>query len=186
MEQNEVMNQIKDSMEKSIKTLQADLQKIRTGRASPNILENIKVESYGSMMPIQSLASVTAPEARLILVNPFDKSTLVALEKAILTSGIGLTPANDGKVIRIQIPVLTEERRKDIAKQVKKCGEEIKIAVRKHRQDGNTKVKSLQKDKIFSEDLAKRVNDDVQKLTDQYIKKVDELCQIKEKEVLSV
>lgn len=186
MDKNELIAKVKDGMEKSIKALQGDLQKIRTGRASANILEDVKVDSYGSLVPLNRVATMATPEARLITVSPFDKSMLGAIEKAILTSGLGLTPNNDGKIIRVPIPALSEERRKEIAKQVKKLGEESKVAIRHHRQEGNNKAKSSQKDHGWSEDESKRATDEIQKLTDSYIKKIDEACAAKEKEVLSM
>jgi ribosome recycling factor len=182
---DELIKDVKEGMEKSIRSLQADLQKLRTGRASPSILDDVRVNSYGSQMQLSKVATVAAPEARLITVNPFDKSLLSVIEKAILVAGLGLTPNNDGKVIRIPIPALSEDRRKEIAKQVKKIGEEAKVAVRHHRQEGNASSKAS-KEKGWSEDQIKKANDDVQKLTDTYIKKVDEVCATKEKEVLSM
>lgn len=182
----DLMKEVKENMEKSVRSLQADLQKVRTGRASTSVLDDVKVESYGSHMALSKVATLATPEARLITVNPFDKGMLSVIEKAILTAGLGLTPNNDGKIIRIPIPALSEDRRKEIAKQVKKVGEEAKVVVRHHRQEGNTKAKAAQKDSGWSEDQVKRANDDVQKLTDTYIKKVDELCAAKEKEVLSM
>jgi ribosome recycling factor len=183
---DELMKEVKEGMEKTIRSLQSDLQKVRTGRASPSILDDVRVDSYGSQMQLSKVATVAAPEARLITVNPFDKSLLGTIEKAILVAGLGLTPNNDGKVIRIPIPALSEDRRKEIAKQVKKIGEEAKVAVRHHRQEGNASSKLSQKDKGWSEDQVKKTNDDVQKLTDTFIKKIDELCAAKEKEVLSM
>lgn len=182
----DLIKDVKEGMEKTIRSLQSDLQKVRTGRASPSILDDVRVDSYGTQMSLSKVATVAAPEARLITVNPFDKSMLPVIEKAILTAGLGLTPNNDGKVIRIPIPALSEERRKDIAKQVKKIGEEAKVAVRHHRQEGNTKAKASQKDQGWSEDQVKKANDEIQKSTDTYIKKIDELCAAKEKEVLSM
>jgi ribosome recycling factor len=186
LNKEELVKDVKEGMEKTIRSLQSDLQKVRTGRASPSILDDVRVSSYGSQMQLSKVATVAAPEARLITVNPFDKSLLPVIEKAILVAGLGLTPNNDGKVIRIPIPALSEDRRKEIAKQVKKIGEEAKVAVRHHRQDGNASSKASQKDKGWSEDQVKKSNDEVQKLTDSYIKKVDELCAAKEKEVLSM
>jgi ribosome recycling factor len=183
---DDLMKEVKEGMEKSIRSLQSDLQKLRTGRASPSILDDVRVDSYGTQMLLSKVATIAAPEARLITVNPFDKSLLSSIEKAILVAGLGLTPNNDGKVIRIPIPALSEERRKEIAKQVKKIGEEAKVAVRHHRQEGNTSSKSSQKEQGWSEDQVKRANDEIQKLTDSYIKKVDEFCAAKEKEVLSM
>lgn len=186
MDKNSLIAKVKEGMEKSIKSLQDDLTKIRTGRASTNLLDDVRVESYGSRVPLNQVATLATPEPRLITVNPFDKSQLTAIEKAILTSGLGYTPNNDGKIIRVPIPALSEERRKDIAKQVKKIGEESKVAVRHHRQEGNTKAKAAQKEHGWSEDEVKRANDEIQKLTDSYTKKVDELCATKEKEILSM
>lgn len=186
MDKKQLIDKVKEGMEKTIRSLQSDLLKIRTGRASTSLLDDVRVDSYGSQMPLNQVATLATPEARLITVNPFDKGMLPVVEKAILTSGLGLTPNNDGKVIRIPIPPLSEERRKDLAKQVKKIGEEAKVAVRHHRQEGNTKAKASQKDHGWSEDEVKRANDEVQKLTDSYVKKVDELCSAKEKEVLTV
>lgn len=185
MQKNELVDKIKEGMEKSLKSLQADLLKVRTGRASTSLLDDVKVESYGSMVPLNQAATLATPEPRLITINPFDKSALGAIEKAILTSGLGLTPNNDGKIIRIPFPPLSEERRKEIAKQVKKIGEEAKVAIRHHRQDGNTKAKSG-KDYGWTEDDVRKVTEDIQKLTDQYVKKTDELCAAKEKEILSM
>jgi len=186
MNKAQLIEKVKEGMEKTISSLQSDLQKVRTGRASTSLLDDVKVESYGSLMPLNSVATLATPEARLITVNPFDKSMLPVVEKAILTSGLGLTPNNDGKIIRIPIPALSEDRRKEMAKQVKKIGEEAKIAVRHHRQEGNAKAKSFQKEQGWSEDEVKRTSDEVQKLTDSYVKKVDDLCASKEKEVLTV
>jgi ribosome recycling factor len=185
MEKTELISKTKDLMEKSVKSLQNDLTKIRTGRASTNLLDDVRVESYGNLAPLNQVATLAAPEPRLLTINPFDKSQLGAIEKAILTSGLSLTPNNDGKIIRVPIPALTEERRKEIAKSVKKLGEESKVAIRHHRQDANTKTKAG-KDSGWSEDEIKRTNDEIQKLTDSYIKKVDEYCATKEKEVLSL
>lgn len=186
LNKEELLKDVKENMEKSMRSLQADLQKVRTGRASPAVLDDVRVESYGSQMSLSKVATVAAPEARLLTVNPFDKSLLSAIEKAILTAGLGLTPNNDGKVIRVPIPALSEDRRKDIAKQVKKIGEDVKVSVRHHRQEANASAKASQKDKGWSEDQVKRAADDIQKLTDIYIKKVDEGCAAKEKEVLSM
>ncbi len=185
MEKSELIESVKEKMEKSIKSLQTDLQRVRTGRASTALLDEVKVESYGSKVPLNQAATLATPEPRLITVNPFDKSALGEIEKAILVSGLGLTPNNDGKIIRIPIPPLSEERRKEIAKQVKKIGEEAKISIRHHRQEGNTTAKA-QKNAGWSEDEVKRASDEVQKQTDAYVKKADELCAAKEKEVLSM
>lgn len=186
MDKKQLVNKVKEGMDKTISSLQSDLQKVRTGRASTSLLDDIRVDSYGSLMPLSKVATLATPEARLITVNPFDKGMLPIVEKAILTSGLGLTPNNDGKVIRIPIPALSEDRRKEMAKQVKKIGEEAKVAVRHHRQEGNSKAKASLKEFGWSEDEVKRANDEVQKLTDSYVKKIDEICSLKEKEVLTV
>lgn len=185
MDRQALVAKVKEGMEKSVKSLQSDLLKVRTGRASTNLLDDVRVESYGSLVPLNQAATLATPEPRLITVNPFDKSALGAIEKAILTSGLGLTPQNDGKIIRIPIPALSEERRKEIAKQVKKVGEDAKIAIRHHRQEGNTKAKAS-KDSGWSEDDVRKASDEIQKLTDAYVKKCDELCAAKEKEILSM
>lgn len=186
MDKKRLIDKVKEGMDKTISVLQSDLQKVRTGRASASLLDDVRVDSYGTLMPLSKVATLATPEARLITINPFDKGMLPIVEKAILTSGLGLTPNNDGKVIRIPIPALSEDRRKEMAKQVKKIGEEAKVAVRHHRQEGNTKTKALQKEFGWSEDEVKRANEEVQKLTDSYVKKVDELCAVKEKEVLTI
>lgn len=185
MDRAKLVEKVKDGMEKSLKSLQSDLMKVRTGRASTSLLDDVRVDSYGSMVPLNQAATLATPEPRLITINPFDKSALGAIEKAILTSGLGLTPNNDGKIIRIPIPALSEERRKDIAKQVKKIGEESKIAVRHHRQEGNTKAKAM-KDEGWTEDDIRKATEEIQKLTDSYVKKCEELCAAKEKEVMSM
>jgi len=186
MDRTELANKAKENMEKAIKSLQTDLQKIRTGRASTNLLDGIKIDAYGSTVPLNQVATIATPEARLITINPFDKSQLTLIEKAILVSGLGLTPANDGKIIRIPIPPLSEDRRKDIVKQVKKASEDAKVVIRHHRQDSNNKAKSAQKDFGWSEDEIKKSGDDTQKLTDIYTKKIDELVIAKEKEVMAI
>lgn len=185
MEYDTMVSKIREGMDKSVRALQSELQKLRTGRASTSILEDIRVDSYGSQVPLNQVATLAAPESRLITINPFDKSMLSGIEKAILVSGLGLTPANDGKIIRIPIPALSEERRKDLAKQVKKISEEAKVAIRHHRQEGNNKLKNAKKDGI-PEDQVRRITDEVQKVTDQFIKKVDELSAAKEKEILTL
>lgn len=186
MDKNELMTKVKEGMEKTIKSLQLDLQKVRTGRASPTLLDGVRVESYGTQMALNNVATIATPEPRLITVNPFDKSLLTQVEKAILTAGLGLTPNNDGKLIRIPIPALTEDRRKEIVKQVKKTSEDAKVAIRHHRQEGNATAKAAQKEHSWGEDEVKRASDEIQKMTDSYTKKVDELIAAKEKEIMTV
>lgn len=186
MDNSEIIENATSSMEKSISALKSELQKVRTGRASASLLDDVKVDAYGSLMSLNSVASISTPEARLIVVNPYDKGQIPSIEKAILTSGIGLTPTNDSKVIRLPVPALSEERRKDIVKKVKKICEDSKIAIRQHRQDANNKIKSLQKNKELSEDDAKKRSDDIQKLTNKFTQSIDELYSLKEKEILTV
>ena len=186
MDNSEIIENASSSMEKSISVLKSELQKVRTGRASASLLDDVKVDAYGSLMSLNSVASISTPEPRLIVVNPYDKGQIPSIEKAILTSGIGLTPTNDSKVIRLPVPALSEERRKDIVKKVKKICEDSKIAIRQHRQDANNKIKSLQKNKELSEDDAKKRSDDIQKLTNMFTQSIDELYSLKEKEILTV
>lgn len=185
MDKDAVVSKVKEGMEKSIRALQSELMKVRTGRAQASLLDDVRVESYGSMVPLKQIGTIATPEARLITINPFDKSLLGTIEKAILISGLNLTPNNDGKIIRIPIPALSEDRRKELVKQVKKMGEEAKVAVRHHRQEGNNVIKKGKADG-WTEDDVKIATEDVQKITDTYIKKVDELAAAKEKEVMTV
>lgn len=186
VDKNSLLAKTKDEMEKTILALQHDLQKVRTGRASPAILDDVRIDSYGKHVSLNKVATIAAPEARLLTITPFDKSILNVIEKAILTSGLGLTPNNDGKVVRIPIPPLSQERRQQIAKQLKDVAENSKVSLRRHRQDANNLIKSMQKEHSWSTDEAKRASDEVQKVTDTYTKKIDELCDKKEKEVLSM
>ncbi len=184
------MNEIKSSMQeaslKAIKNLQSQLSKVRTGRASANVLDGIVVDYYGSPTPIVQVGQVSTPEARLLQIQPFDKSLIAAIEKAILGANIGLTPSNDGNLIRIPFPALTEDKRKDLVKDVKKLGEEAKIAIRNLRRDQNDAVKKAEKDKAITEDESKKFQKEVQDLTDAQIKKVDDVIAAKEKELLTV
>jgi ribosome recycling factor len=171
-------------MKKSIETLKKDFSRIRTGRATPALLDGIKVDYYGSPMPVSQVATVSIPDARMIMIQPWEKSLLGAIEKAVLASGLGLTPKNDGNVIRLPIPPLSEERRRELAKSCKQISEDNKIAIRNVRRDSNEKVKKMEKDKQITEDELKKGTDNVQKLTDQYIKMVDEQLLLKEKEIM--
>jgi ribosome recycling factor len=174
----------KESMQKSIDALKNDLKKIRTGRASLSILDDIRVDYYGTLTPLNQMASLSTPESRLITIQPWDVSVIKDVEKAILRSDLGLTPSNDGKVIRISIPPLTEERRKQLVKVIYKKSEEHKISVRNVRRDTNDLLKSLKKDGEISEDEAFKAQDQVQKITDEHIKLIDDVCKNKEKEIL--
>jgi len=171
-------------MQKSIDALENDLKKIRTGRASLSILDDIRVDYYGTLTPLNQMASLSTPESRLITIQPWDVSVIKDVEKAILKSDLGLMPSNDGKVIRISIPPLTEERRKQLVKVIYKKSEEHKISVRNVRRDTNDLLKSLKKDGEISEDDAFKAQDQVQKITDEHIKLIDDVCKNKEKEIL--
>jgi len=175
-----------DKMEKALKVFQDELSKVRTGRASANILDHISVDYYGTLTPIGQMASVNVPEARLIIVQPWDQSALPAIEKAIQKSDIGIVPQNDGKVIKLPIPALTEDRRKEMVKQVNKLAEECRIAVRNVRRSAMDDVKKLEKDKKIAEDESKTTQDKIQAMTDASTKKVDQIAEKKAKELLEV
>ncbi|MDZ4383673.1 MAG: ribosome recycling factor [Thermodesulfovibrionia bacterium] len=184
--QGEVRKQLVDRMDKAIESLKKDIAGIRTGRASLGIFEGITVDYYGMPTPINQVATMSVPESRLIIIQPWDPKIIAEIEKAILKSDLGLNPSNDGKIIKIAIPPLTEERRKQIIKQVHKRVEEAKIAVRNIRRDSNDEVKKLEKEKKMSEDDAKKTLEEIQKLTDSYIKRTDEINSHKEKELMEV
>ena len=173
-------------MDKSIQSLKGDLAKVRTGRASTALVDPVHVDYYGSSVPLNQIANVTTPDARTIQVAPWEAGTLGAIEKAILAANIGLTPQSDGKVIRIPLPPLTEERRKEMVKLIKKMGEETKIGIRTHRRDGNEELKKQEKSKTLSEDDVKKAMDQVQKKTDEKIAEVDKVISGKEKEIMTV
>lgn len=183
---DEIKLELNESMDKSVKSLQNQISKVRTGRASANILEGVSVDYYGSQTPISQVGQISTPEARLLQIQPFDKTLIAAIEKSIIDANLGLTPSNDGNLIRIPFPALTEERRKDLVKQVKKMGEDAKISIRNSRRDQNDLIKKSEKDKEISEDDSKKFQKDVQDVTDQFIKRVDEVIAKKEKELLTV
>ena len=174
-----------EKMKKAYEFLESDYAGIRAGRANPHVLDKIRVDYYGTPTPIQQVGNITVPEARIIQIAPWEKSLIKAIEKAIMTSDIGITPSNDGSIIRLVFPELTEERRKDLVKDVKKKGEDAKVAVRNIRRDGNDALKKLAKTDI-SEDEIKQLEDNLQKLTDKYIKDVDALIETKSKESMTV
>ena len=178
--------QLKTRMDKAVDDFRKAMSATRTGRASVHMLDNVTVDYYGSPMPLNQVAQVHAPEAQLITVQPFDASQLGAIEKAIRTSELGLNPMNDGKLIRVPVPPLTQERRQDMVKHLHKALEEHRTAVRNIRRDGNEAIKKALKDKKISEDEEKRSLDEIQKLTDDEIKKMEELAKGKEKEVMSI
>ncbi|EFM13092.1 ribosome recycling factor [Paenibacillus curdlanolyticus YK9] len=174
-----------ERMEKAIGALKRDLATLRAGRATPALLDRIQVEYYGAMTPVNQLANINTPDSRTLLLQPWDKSSLAAIEKAIMKSDLGLTPSNDGSTIRLSIPALTEERRSELVKLTKKFGEEAKIAVRNIRRDANDDIKKLEKDAI-SEDESRRHQDDIQKTTDRFVGEVDKVLAAKEKEIMEV
>ncbi|GAV23464.1 ribosome-recycling factor [Carboxydothermus pertinax] len=182
----DVLKEAQDHMQKAVEALKKEFATMRVGRATPALLEKVLVDYYGSQMPVNQLATITAPEARLLVIQPWDKGALGAIEKAILKSDLGLTPTNDGSVIRLTIPPLTQERRQELVKVAKKKAEEARVAIRNIRREANDQIKNLEKDKTVSEDEGKRGQDEVQKLTDKFIKTVDELLKSKEEEIMSV
>jgi ribosome recycling factor len=181
---NEIYEETRDKMGKTLSALDSELRKVRTGRASLNIFDGIRVDYYGTPTPLNQMASLAVPESRLITIQPWDATVLKDIEKALLKSNLGLTPSNDGKIIRIAIPPLTEERRKEIVKQVHKICEDKKIAVRNIRRDANEMLKGFKKDGDISEDESFKAQDQVQKITDESIKSIDAIYAKKEKEIL--
>ncbi len=177
-------SELGDRMSKAVETLESDYKRLRTGRASVSLVDGIRVDYYGAPTPLSQIATLTIPDPRTIMIQPWDVSAVGDIEKAVLKSELGLTPMNDGKVIRISIPPLTAERRRDLVKVVKKKAEESKVAVRNIRRDINEKLKDLKKDKQVSEDEQFRAQDEIQKLTDEYVKKIDTVYGSKEKEIL--
>ena len=174
-----------DKMVKAVDHLAFDFSTIRAGRANPHVLDKIRVDYYGTPTPIQQVGNVTVPEPRMIQIAPWEKSLIKDIEKAIMTSDVGITPSNDGSVIRLVFPELTEERRKDLVKEVKKKGEEGKVAIRNIRRDGNDAFKKLAKTEV-SEDEIKQLEDELQKLTDKFVKEIDKLVDEKSKEIMTV
>ncbi|WP_244833170.1 ribosome recycling factor [Clostridium sp. BJN0001] len=182
----DILKNAETKMNKTVSVLESDLKTMKAGRANPTMLDRIQVEYYGNMCPLTQVANVSAPEPRVLVVAPWEKTLLKDIEKAILKSDLGLNPSNDGSIIRLIIPELTEETRKTLVKNVKKAGEEAKVAVRSVRRDANDKIKALKKELDLSEDEMKKGEDDVQKITDKIVKKIEEVIASKEKEVLSV
>ncbi len=180
----ETLQESRDRMGKTISALENELKRIRTGRASASILDGIKIDYYGTPTPLNQTATVAVPESRLITIQPWDASIIKDIEKAILKSDIGLTPSNDGKLIRIAVPPLSEERRKELVKLVHKSCEEHKVGVRNIRRDANELIKGFKKDGDISEDDAFKAQDRIQKITDEYIARIDEVYKAKEKEIL--
>ncbi len=181
-----LMNDCKDKMAKAVESTRHKFTSIRAGRANVAMLDGIKVEQYGSLMPLNQVGTVSAPEARLLVIDPWDKSIIPAIEKAIMASNVGLTPNNDGRVIRLMVPELTADRRKEYVKLAKSEAEAGKVAVRNIRKDANNGLRKLQKDEEITEDELKKYEDEVQKLTDKTIKDIDSLLAVKEKEITTV
>ncbi len=182
---NERLKSYNDKMQKSYDFLKDDLASIRAGRANPHVLDKIKVDYYGTPTPIQQVGNVSIPEARIIQIAPWDKTLIKSIEKAIMASDLGITPSNDGAVIRLVFPELTEERRKQLSKEIRKKGEDAKVAVRNIRRDGNDAFKKLKGTEV-SEDEIEDLNDELQKITDKFVKEIDQAVEEKTKEVMTV
>ena len=180
-----MIKKFEEKMQKSIESLEREYNSIRAGRANPHVLDKIKVDYYGTPTPLQQVGNVSVPEARMIVIQPWEKSMLKEIEKAILMSDLGINPTNDGSTVRLVFPELTEDRRKELAKDVKKKGEAAKVAVRNIRRDGNVAFKKLKGTEV-SEDEIKDLEDDLQKITDKYIEKIDKMVEVKTKEIMTV
>jgi ribosome recycling factor len=183
---DEVLQELRERMNKSVEALQTDLMGIRTGRASPALVEKLPVEYYGTLTPLNQMASIAAPEPRLLVIKPWDPSALVDIERAILKSDLGLTPMNDGKLIRLNVPRLTEERRRELVKLVSRRVEEGRVAIRNLRRDALQDLKEFEKEKMISEDDFYRGKDDVQDLTDEFVQQIDEIGKRKEEELMEI
>jgi ribosome recycling factor len=181
-----VHDETRDGMEKAIRSLRAELQKVRTGRANTALLDGIQVDYYGTPTPLNQMSNLTTPDPRLIVISPYDKSVIQAIEKAIQTSDLGLTPSNDGKVVRIPIPALTEERRKELVKHVYRLAEDHKVGVREARRDGLSMLKDLEAEGAVPQDDRRQAEKKIQALTDDFVKKIDEMTAQKEEEILQV
>lgn len=180
------MNVLKEKMQKTVNVLDADLAAVRAGRANPAVLDKVTVDYYGAPTPVNQMAAISVAEARILIIAPWDKSTLKPIEKAIQASDIGINPINDGNVLRLTFPQLTEERRKDLVKDIKKMGEESKVAVRSIRRDTMDKFKAMKKNNEITEDDLKNCEKDVQNVTDKFVKKIDEMIEAKEAEIMSI
>ena len=182
----EIQNKLQQQMEKTIEALKHEFSTIRAGRANAQMLDKIRVDYYGTPTPINQVGSISVPEPRTLVINPWDKSAMKDIETAIRNSDLGLNPTNDGEVIRLNVPALTEERRKELCKQAKKASEEFKVRLRNERRDANDKLKKLEKEGEITEDDLKKAQDNVQKMTDKYTKEVDVLLEVKEKDIMAV
>lgn len=183
---NDIKNDAETRMRKSVESLKSELAKLRTGRAHPSILDHVTVEYYGSEVPISQVANVTVEDARTLAITPWEKPMVSAVEKAIMTSDLGLNPSTAGTIIRVPMPALTEERRRDLIRVVKQEGENARVAVRNIRRDANNDIKGLLKEKEISEDEERRAQDEIQKLTDKYVVEIDKLLETKEKDLLEI
>ncbi|MBA1333890.1 MAG: Ribosome recycling factor [Firmicutes bacterium] len=182
----EIHKETEEKMKKTVKVLEEELATIRAGRANPALLDKVMVEYYGVPTPLNQIAGLSAPEARLLIIQPYDSTALGNIEKAILKSDLGLNPSNDGRIIRLVIPQLTEERRRELVKLVKKYGEEAKVAIRNERRNANDELKRMKKDGDITEDDEKKAQDEVQKLTDRYVENIDQVVAKKEQEIMEV
>ena len=182
----EIQNKLQQQMEKTIEALKHEFSTIRAGRANAQMLDKIRVDYYGTPTPINQVGSISVPEPRTLMINPWDKSAMKDIETAIRNSDLGLNPTNDGEVRRLNVPALTEERRKELCKQAKKASEEFKVRLRNERRDANDKLKKLEKEGEITEDDLKKAQDNVQKMTDKYTKEVDVLLEVKEKDIMAV
>ena len=178
--------ELEERMQKTINVFKENLSEVRAGRANPAILNKVKIDYYGVATPISQVAGISVPEARMIVIQPWDASILKEIEKEILKSDIGINPNNDGKVIRLVFPELNEERRKEIVKDIKKMAEEVKVSIRAIRRDGIDECKSMEKESLISEDERRKTEEDIQKLTDEKIAEIDSLLEVKEKEIMSI
>ena len=182
----EVQNKLQQQMDKTIEALKFEFSTIRAGRANAQMLDKIRVDYYGTPTPINQVGSISVPEPRTLMISAWDKSAMKEIEKAIRNSDLGFNPTNDGEVIRISVPALTEERRKELCKQAKKASEEFKVRIRNERRDANDKLKKLEKEGEITEDELKKAQDNVQKMTDKYTKEIDSLLETKEKDIMAV
>lgn len=182
----DVHKEAEENMSKAVSAYQEELKSIRAGRANPALLDKIMVDAYGQMTPLKQISSISAPEPRLISIQPWDANLIAEIEKSILRSDLGLNPSNDGKIVRLIIPMLTEERRLDLIKVVKKNGENAKVVIRNIRRDQNEKIKKLEKDKEISEDDRKVAENKMQEITDKFIKEIDDITQTKEDELIEI
>ena len=182
----EIQNKLQQQMDKTIEALKFEFSTIRAGRANAQMLDKIRVDYYGTPTPINQVGSISVPEPRTLMISAWDKSAMKEIEKAIRNSDLGLNPTNDGEVIRINVPALTEERRKELCKQAKKASEEFKVRIRNERRDANDKLKKLEKEGEITEDELKKAQDNVQKMTDKYIKEIETLLETKEKDIMAV